>query len=230
MADRDHRGRHPAGSRAGSSSIAAAEQRAILVLGHGAGGGVTAADLELLARRLPPLGVTVVRFEQPWRTAGRRVAGPPPRLDEAWLAAVGWLARASRGARTGCSSVAGAPAPGWPAGPQSQLGGRRRRLPGLPAAPARPAGEVPRARAADRRRAAAGAAGHQGHLRHARTRSARRSGAAPAIRAGRAARGRPRLPAGQGRALHRRPTCATVVAWSARWSTRSSSRGNTDRG
>ncbi len=47
---------------------------AILVLGHGAGGGTNAADLELLARRLPERGVTVARFEQPWRTAGRKVA------------------------------------------------------------------------------------------------------------------------------------------------------------
>ncbi len=67
---------------------AADRPSATLVLGHGAGGGVTAADLELLARRLPPLGVTVVRFEQPWRTAGGRVAVPPPRLDVGWRAAV----------------------------------------------------------------------------------------------------------------------------------------------
>lgn len=58
-----------------------------LLLGHGAGGGVTAADLTLLARGLPALGVTVVRFEQPWRTAGGRVAVRPPRLDVAWRAA-----------------------------------------------------------------------------------------------------------------------------------------------
>ena len=63
----------------------------ILVLGHGAGGGVGAADLELLARSLPVLGTTVVRFEQPWRTAGRAAGAPPPRLDEAWLAALSWL-------------------------------------------------------------------------------------------------------------------------------------------
>ena len=63
----------------------------ILVLGHGAGGGVGAADLELLAGRLPPLGITVARFEQPWRTAGRKVGAPPPRLDEAWITALGWL-------------------------------------------------------------------------------------------------------------------------------------------
>jgi predicted alpha/beta-hydrolase family hydrolase len=63
----------------------------MLVLGHGAGGGVGALDLELLARSMPGLGTTVVRFEQPWRTAGRTVGAPPPKLDEAWCAALDWL-------------------------------------------------------------------------------------------------------------------------------------------
>lgn len=66
--------------------------RAVMTLGHGAGGGVTAMDLALLARELPPYGITVARFEQPWRLAGRKVAVPPPRLDEAWLPAVAALA------------------------------------------------------------------------------------------------------------------------------------------
>jgi uncharacterized protein len=69
----------------------AEQPSSLLVLGHGAGGGVGAADLELLAASLPALGTTVVRFEQPWRTAGRTVGAPPPKLDEAWRAALGWL-------------------------------------------------------------------------------------------------------------------------------------------
>lgn len=66
----------------------ARQPSAVLALGHGAGGGVTAMDLALLARELPALGVTVARFEQPWRLAGRKVAVPPPRLDAGWLPAV----------------------------------------------------------------------------------------------------------------------------------------------
>ncbi|MFT4166856.1 MAG: hydrolase [Microlunatus sp.] len=66
---------------------------AVLVLGHGAGGGVTAMDLALLAATLPAHGISVARFEQPWRLAGRKVATPPPRLDIAWLAAVEVLCR-----------------------------------------------------------------------------------------------------------------------------------------
>jgi predicted alpha/beta-hydrolase family hydrolase len=69
----------------------AEQPSSILVLGHGAGGGVAAADLDLLARSLPERGTSVVRFEQPWRTAGRTVGAPPPRLDEAWLAALSWM-------------------------------------------------------------------------------------------------------------------------------------------
>jgi uncharacterized protein len=69
----------------------AEQPSSLLVLGHGAGGGVAAADLELLAASLPALGTTVVRFEQPWRTAGRTAGAPPPKLDEAWRAALGWL-------------------------------------------------------------------------------------------------------------------------------------------
>lgn len=58
------------------------------VLGHGAGGGPDATDLRALSRRLPPAGVSVIRVEQPWRLAGRKVAPRPAVLDEAWAAAL----------------------------------------------------------------------------------------------------------------------------------------------
>jgi uncharacterized protein len=57
-----------------------------VVLGHGAGGGVEAPDLVALLAALPPDGVTVVLVEQPWRVAGKHVAGRPATLDQAWLA------------------------------------------------------------------------------------------------------------------------------------------------
>ena len=60
---------------------------ATVLLGHGAGGGIDAPDLVALARALPRQGVSVVRFEQPWRRAGRRVATAPPTLDEALMTA-----------------------------------------------------------------------------------------------------------------------------------------------
>jgi uncharacterized protein len=60
---------------------------ATLLLGHGAGNGIEARDLEALAHYLPRNGVSVVRFEQPWRRAGRKVATAPATLDEALIAA-----------------------------------------------------------------------------------------------------------------------------------------------
>lgn len=60
---------------------------ATLVLGHGAGGGVDARDLAALAAALPRHGVTVVRLEQPWRVAGRRLAPRPEVLDACFVAA-----------------------------------------------------------------------------------------------------------------------------------------------
>jgi predicted alpha/beta-hydrolase family hydrolase len=59
-----------------------------LLLGHGAGGSEAAWDLSLLARDLPGSGISVARYRQPWLVAGRKVAGPPPSLDRAWLPAL----------------------------------------------------------------------------------------------------------------------------------------------
>jgi predicted alpha/beta-hydrolase family hydrolase len=56
-----------------------------LVLGHGAGGGLGAPDLVAARAAAVAEGWTVVLVEQPWKVAGRRVAGRPPTLDAAWL-------------------------------------------------------------------------------------------------------------------------------------------------
>ncbi|CAN5327358.1 hypothetical protein BH18ACT9_BH18ACT9_18160 [soil metagenome] len=60
---------------------------ATLLLGHGAGGGVESRDLVALAEALPAQGISVIRLEQPWRVAGRRVAPHPAVLDECLLSA-----------------------------------------------------------------------------------------------------------------------------------------------
>ncbi len=61
---------------------------AILLLGHGAGGGITAPDLLAATRVAVAAGVHVVLVEQPYRVAGRRAPAPAVQLDAAWLAVV----------------------------------------------------------------------------------------------------------------------------------------------
>jgi predicted alpha/beta-hydrolase family hydrolase len=67
---------------------AGAEAAGALVLGHGAGGGVTARDLVAAAKAALSLGIGVALVEQPYRVAGRRSPAPAPQLDAAWLAVV----------------------------------------------------------------------------------------------------------------------------------------------
>ncbi|MCU1669774.1 MAG: hypothetical protein JWP40_2701 [Blastococcus sp.] len=57
-----------------------------LVLGHGAGGGVESVDLLAVTAAAVDAGWRVLRVEQPWRVAGKRIAPAPPRLDEGWRA------------------------------------------------------------------------------------------------------------------------------------------------
>ncbi|MDR7301273.1 alpha/beta hydrolase family protein [Haloactinomyces albus] len=64
----------------------AAEGRAVLLLGHGAGGGIAAPDLVTVTRAATEAGVHVALVEQPYRVAGRRAPAPARQLDAAWLA------------------------------------------------------------------------------------------------------------------------------------------------
>ncbi|MFY1633915.1 alpha/beta family hydrolase [Solwaraspora sp. WMMB335] len=96
----------------------------LLVLGHGAGGDVTAADLVALRAAAVRAAVAVARVTQPYRVAGRRAPAPAQQLDEAWHAVVvGILARfedppplivggRSSGARVACRSAAAVGAAG----------------------------------------------------------------------------------------------------------------------
>jgi predicted alpha/beta-hydrolase family hydrolase len=69
----------------------APEGRAGLLLGHGAGGGVSAPDLVAAAQSARRAGVHVALVEQPYRVAGRRAPAPAHQLDAAWLAVVEYL-------------------------------------------------------------------------------------------------------------------------------------------
>jgi hypothetical protein len=72
---------------------------ALLVLGHGAGGGVNARDLVAVRSAAVEAGIVVARTSQPYRVAGRRAPAPAPQLDQAMGAMVAALRRRS-GLRT----------------------------------------------------------------------------------------------------------------------------------
>jgi uncharacterized protein len=86
---------------------------ATLLLGHGAGGGVESVDLVALASELPREGITVIRVEQPWRVAGKKVAPAPKTLDACLIAVADGLrprtplvlGGRSAGARSACRTA-----------------------------------------------------------------------------------------------------------------------------
>jgi uncharacterized protein len=75
-----------------------------LVLGHGAGGGVSAPDLMAAQRAALAVGLAVALVEQPYRVAGRRSPPAAPRLDVAWTAVLEGL---RDGPLRGCAVITG---------------------------------------------------------------------------------------------------------------------------
>lgn len=85
----------------------------LLVLGHGAGGGIDALDLIASRDAALSLGWRVALVEQPWRVRGRKIAEAPPRLDAAWVDVLAGLQGSplvvggrSAGARVACRTAA----------------------------------------------------------------------------------------------------------------------------
>ena len=97
---------------------AAGDPVGALVLGHGAGGGVEAADLVAVRDVGVSAGFSVALVEQPYRVAGRRSPAPAGQLDAAWTAVVSRLREdelsglpliaggRSAGARVACRTAA----------------------------------------------------------------------------------------------------------------------------
>lgn len=91
---------------------------AALVLGHGAGGGVSARDLVAVTKAARQVGFSVALVEQPYRVLGRRSPPRAPLLDAAWISIVEQLADGplaglplitggrSSGARVACRTAA----------------------------------------------------------------------------------------------------------------------------
>jgi uncharacterized protein len=89
--------------------------RALLALGHGAGGGIESRDLVGAATAANEAGISVAVVEQPYRVAGRRSPAPAAQLDAAWLAVVREfpdlpliVGGRSSGARVACRTAAAA--------------------------------------------------------------------------------------------------------------------------
>ena len=94
----------------------AASATFLLVLTHGAGGGVQSADLLAVRQAGLDAGAVVARVVQPYRVAGARAPGSAPRQDAAWLEVVAALRRdrpglplvqggRSNGARLACRTA-----------------------------------------------------------------------------------------------------------------------------
>ena len=126
--------------------------RGALVLGHGAGGGITARDLVTATETALEQGLSVALVEQPYRVAGRRSPAPARQLDAAWAAILEQL-RADRlegltvvtggrssGARVACRTAVATGAAGvlclaFPLRPPRRSGDAPSRLPELEAVP-----------------------------------------------------------------------------------------------
>ena len=87
----------------------------LLVLGHGAGGGVGSPDLVGATDAAREAGLSVALVEQPYRVAGRRSPSPAGQLDAAWISVIAQLPREglpllvggrSAGARVACRTAA----------------------------------------------------------------------------------------------------------------------------
>jgi predicted alpha/beta-hydrolase family hydrolase len=63
----------------------------LMMLGHGAGGGVNAHDLRLATEVALDMGLAVALVEQPYRVVGRRAPAPPAQVDAAWRAVAAHL-------------------------------------------------------------------------------------------------------------------------------------------
>jgi uncharacterized protein len=126
--------------------------RGALVLGHGAGGGVTARDLVTAAETALDQGLSVALVEQPYRVAGRRSPAPAHQLDAAWTAVLEQLRAGplaglavvtggrSSGARVACRTAEATGAAGvlclaFPLRPPRRSGDAPSRLPELEAVP-----------------------------------------------------------------------------------------------
>jgi uncharacterized protein len=104
----------PVGAAAVRVELPAGAPRALLLLGHGAGGTVDSPDLAAVTAAALTAGYAVARVTQPYRVAGKKAPPRAPVLDEAWLAVAARVAipelplvvgGRSSGARVACRTA-----------------------------------------------------------------------------------------------------------------------------
>lgn len=83
----------PAGPARADIDRPRAGASALLVLTHGAGGGVETADVSAVRGAALKAGIAVARITQAYRVAGRSSPPAGPKQDESWLAAVAAIRR-----------------------------------------------------------------------------------------------------------------------------------------
>lgn len=104
----------PAGPASVRLELPGGAPRALLLLGHGAGGTVNSPDLAAVTVAALAAGYAVARVTQPYRVAGKKAPPRAPVLDEAWLAIAAQVAipelplivgGRSSGARVACRTA-----------------------------------------------------------------------------------------------------------------------------
>ena len=89
--------------------LPASAARALLMLGHGAGGGIDAPDLVVVRDAALRAQIAVARVLQPYRVAGRRAPAPARQLDAAWLAVLAALREGAGGFASSARRLRGRP-------------------------------------------------------------------------------------------------------------------------
>jgi len=93
----------------------------LLLIGHGAGGGVEAPDIKAIQKACLASGISVGRVTQPYRVAGKKMPPSATNIDTAWAAIVAAVAKRkavstqrlvfagrSSGARVACRAASSA--------------------------------------------------------------------------------------------------------------------------
>lgn len=95
------------GEVSGARNVPDGDARATIVLGHGAGGDLSGASLVGMAEGLATAGFAVVRFNFPYREAGRKTPDPQEKLEACYWAVAKEVAGGASRLHVGGTSMGG---------------------------------------------------------------------------------------------------------------------------